>query len=54
MDRRGAGVVGPAVDRFLAALPVVAVAPVVDEVGEERRVGARSPGAVVGDGLSLK
>ena len=42
-------VVGPAVDRLLAALPVVAVAPVVDQFGQEIGIGAGGPRAVVGD-----
>jgi hypothetical protein len=36
-------VVGPAVDRLLAALPVVAVAPVVDQAVEEFGIGAGGP-----------
>jgi hypothetical protein len=36
-------VVGPAVDRLLAALPVVAVPPVVDQLGQEAGIGARGP-----------
>ncbi len=36
-------VVRPAVDRFLAALPVVAVPPVVDQLGQESGIGARGP-----------
>ena len=42
-------VVGPAVDRLLAALPVVAMAPVVDQAVEEFGIGAGRPCAVVGD-----
>jgi hypothetical protein len=36
-------VIGPAVDRLLAAVPVVAVAPVVDQLGQEIRIGAGGP-----------
>ena len=43
-------VVRPAVDRLLAALPVVAVPPVVDQLGQEVGIGAGGPRAVVGDG----
>ena len=43
-------VVRPAVDRLLAALPVVAVPPVVDQLGQESGIGAGGPRAVVGDG----
>ena len=43
-------VVRPAVDRLLAALPVVAVPPVVDQLGQEAGIGAGGPRAVVGNG----
>ena len=42
-------VIGPPVDLFLAALPVVAMAPVVDQFGQEGGIGARGPGAPVLD-----
>src|SRR5262249_53880524 len=43
-------IAGPAVDRFLATLPVVTVPPVVDELGQEIRIRAGCPRAPVGNG----
>ena len=42
-------VVGPAVDRLLAALPVVAMPPVVDQLDQESGVGAGRPRPLVVD-----